>query len=122
MQVNLENKEAETNYGIKLPNNSWVSCPISYKFIPITIGGIVFPRVLIQFDSSDFDIILEISWLGTYEAKIDCENLKAISRYEQGRENCLMEKCKNTLSFKFCYESKWALCAGYWYYAIHTQL
>jgi len=48
MQVNLENKEAETNYEIKLPNNFRVQCPMSYKFIPITISGIVFPGVLIQ--------------------------------------------------------------------------
>ena len=71
MQVNLENKEAKINYGIKLPKNSRVSCPISYKFVPITIGGIVFPGVLIQFDSSDFDIVLKMSWLCSYEVKID---------------------------------------------------
>jgi len=71
MQVHLE-KEAETNYGIKLPNNSRVSCLISYKFVPVTIGGIVFPAVLNQFDSLEFDITLEMSWLCTYEVKIDC--------------------------------------------------
>ena len=60
MQVNLEKKETETNYRIKLPNNSRASCPNSYKFVPIT-GGIVFPGVLIQFDSLDFDITLEMS-------------------------------------------------------------
>jgi len=72
MQVNLENKKAKTNYGIKLSNDSRVECSTSHKFVSITIGGIVFLRVLIQFDLSDFDIILEMSWLCTYEVKIDC--------------------------------------------------
>jgi len=49
VQLNHGNKEIETNYRIKLPNHL------------ITIGGIVFPRVLIQFDSSDFYIILKMS-------------------------------------------------------------
>jgi len=70
--LNLEKNEAETNYEIKSPNNSRVSCPISHKFVSINIDGIVFPEVLIQFDSSDFDIIREMSWLCTYEVKIDC--------------------------------------------------
>ena len=61
MQLNLENKETETNYKIKLPNDSRVQFPISYKLIAITISGIVFPGVLIEFDSSDFDIILKMS-------------------------------------------------------------
>jgi len=61
MQLNRENKEIETNYRFKLLNDSRVYCPISYKLVPITIGGIVFPRVLIQFDSTDFDIILKMS-------------------------------------------------------------
>jgi len=48
-----------------------------------------------------------MSWLGTYRVKIYCEDLKAISRDEQGREMCFMGKeKKNTFSFKFCYESK----------------
>ena len=86
MQVNLENKEAETNYGIKLSNDSRVECSTSHKFVSITIGGIVSPRVLIQFDSSDFDIILEMTWLCTYGVKIGCGGPKVILRDEQGRE------------------------------------
>jgi len=92
MQLDLENKETETNYKIKLLNNSRVLYPISYKLVPITIGGIVFPGVSIQFDSSNFDIILKMSWLCTYGVEIDCENLKAISRDEQRRKICFMGK------------------------------
>ena len=39
MQLNLNNKEIKTNYRISLPNDSRVSCPTSYKLIPVTIGG-----------------------------------------------------------------------------------
>ena len=90
MQLNLENKETETNYRIKLPNDFRVECTISYKLVLITIGGIVFPGVLILFDSSDFDIISKISWLCTYGVRIGCDDPKFISRDEQGRELCFM--------------------------------
>jgi len=96
-QLNLENKEIETNYRIKLPNDSRVKCPISNNLVPITIGEIVFPGVLIQFDSSDFDIILEMSWLFTYKVKIDFEKLKVISRDERGREIYFMGKKRKTV-------------------------
>ena len=90
--MKLENRETETNYGIKLSNDSRVECSISHKFVSITIGGIVFPRVLILFDSSDFDIISKMSWLFTYGVKIGCDDPKIISRDEQGRELCFMGK------------------------------
>ena len=41
MQLNLENKERETNHRIKLPNDSRVECTISYKLVLITSGEIV---------------------------------------------------------------------------------
>ena len=78
MELNLENRRTETNYMIKLPNDPLVKCSISYKLIPITIDGTTFPGDLIQFDMSDFDIILGMNWLHTYRAKIDCETLEVI--------------------------------------------
>jgi len=98
MQVNLENKKAETNYGSKLSNDSRVECSTSDKFISLTTGEIVSPRVLIQFDWSDFDIILKMSWLCTYGVKIGCDDPKAISRKEQGREICFMVKERKNLA------------------------
>jgi len=44
-----------------------------YKHVPISIGEYTFPGDLIQFDLSDFDIILGMNWLHAYEAKIDCK-------------------------------------------------
>jgi len=78
MQFNLEDRRTETNYRINLPNDSVIECPISYKLVPITIGGTIFLVDLIQFDLSDFDIILAMNWLDTYGAKIDCEDLNVI--------------------------------------------
>jgi len=49
LQLNLEHVKVETNYRIKLPNNSIVDCPIHYKHVPISIGESIFPGDLIQF-------------------------------------------------------------------------
>jgi len=76
--VNLENKKAEINYRHKLFNDSRVDCSISHKFVSIIIGGIVFPRVPIHFDSSEFDIILEMIWLCTSGVKIGCDDPKVV--------------------------------------------
>ena len=82
MQVNLENKNAEINYGLKLSNDSRIECSTSHKFVSIIVGEIVSPEVLIQFDSSDFDIILEMIWLCTYGVKIGCDDPEVISKEE----------------------------------------
>ena len=97
MQVNLENKNAEINYGLKLSNDSRIECSTSHKFVSIIVGEIVSPEVLIQFDSSDFDIILEMIWLCTYGVKIGYDDPKVISRDEQGREICFMVKERKNL-------------------------
>jgi len=88
MWLKLKNMKAKTNYRIKLRNDYIVECLISYKLVPITIGGIIFPKDLIQFDLSNFDIILVMNWLPTYGAKIDCEDPKVTLRDERGREVC----------------------------------
>jgi len=59
IQLSLENRRMETNYRMKLPNNSVIECPLSYKLVPITIDESTFPVDLIQFDLFDFDTIWE---------------------------------------------------------------
>jgi len=88
MQLNLEGMRMETNYRIKLLNDSVIKCPIPYKLVPITIDGTTFPVDLIQFDLSDSDIIFRMSWLHAYGAKIDCEDPKVILKVGEGREIC----------------------------------
>ena len=53
-----------------------VDGPIIYKNVSISISETIFPGDLIQFDLLDFDIILGMSWLHTYGAKIDCSILR----------------------------------------------
>ena len=86
LHLDPEHVKVETNHRIKLPNDSIVDYPILYKYVPISIGESIFPRDLIQFDLSDFDIILVMNWLCTYEAKIDCKDLKVILNYGKGRD------------------------------------
>jgi len=80
MQLNLESRRKEPNYRIKLPNDSVIEYPISYKLFPNTISGTTFLIDLIQFDLSDFDIALGMNRLHTCEAKIDYEDLQVILR------------------------------------------
>jgi len=86
MELNLEDRRTETNYKVKLPNACVIECSISYKLAQFTIAGTTFLADLIQFDSSDFDIILGMNWLQTYGAKIDSEDLKVILKDGKGRE------------------------------------
>jgi len=55
---------------------------------------------LIEFDSLDFDIIMKMKWLCTYGVKIDCEDLKVISRDEWGREICFMGNKRKNLALQ----------------------
>jgi len=61
MQLNLEGRRTETDYRIKLPNDYVIQCPTSYILVPISIGGMTFPVDLIQFDLSNFDVILRMN-------------------------------------------------------------
>jgi len=97
MQLNIEKIKVETNYRIKLSNDYIVECHISYKLVPITIGGITFPEDLILFDFSDFDIILGMNWICTYGIKTNCENLLIILRGESGRNVFIGKGRKNHL-------------------------
>jgi len=67
------------------------------SIVSIAVGGTVFPGVLILFDSLNFDIILEMSWLCIYGVKIDCDDPKVILRDEQGREICFIDKERKNL-------------------------
>ena len=124
MQLSLENRRMETNYKIKLPNNSVVECPVSYNFVPVIIGETTFPVDLIQFDLFDFDMILRMNWLHTYGAQIDCEDLKVILKDEKGRKVCFyrQREAKSCFLISAMKASKLLCqgCTGYWYYASDT--
>ena len=125
MQLKLENMKSETNHGIKLSNDSIVECPISYKLVPIAIGGVTLPGDLIEFSLLDFNIILGKNWLHTYGAKIDSGTLKVILRNESGREVCFYgQREEKPCPIISAMKASKLLCQGctrYWCYAMDTQ-
>jgi len=52
----------------------------------------MFPGDLIQFDLSNFDIILGMNCLHAYEANIDCKDLKVILTDKKSWEVCFYGK------------------------------
>jgi len=125
IQLSLENRRMETNYRIKLPNDSVIECTLSYELAPIIIGETTFPVDLIQFDLPNFDIIFGMNWLHTYGAQIDCEDLKVVLKDEKGRKVCFyrQREAKSCYLISVMKASK-LLCQGcieYWCYAIDTQ-
>ena len=65
-----------------------IECPVLYKYVPIVIAEHEFPKDLIWFDMSEFDIILEMDWLTTREANIAFRNLMVTLKNEEGQEVC----------------------------------
>ena len=57
---------------ITLPNGRSVSCDKMFRNCPILIGRCEFFVNLIQFDLTDFDVILGMDWLSKYQADINC--------------------------------------------------
>jgi len=104
-QLDLEHVKVETNFRIKLLNDSKVYCPIFNKYVLISTSGSIFFRDLIRFGRSDFDIILGMNWLHTYGAKIDCKDLKATLNDDKGWEVCFYgqreeKPCSLTVAMK----------------------
>ena len=63
LQLTLRTHEERVNYRISLPNGQVIACPILYRHVPIVIADYEFPGDFIQFDMSEFDIILGMDWL-----------------------------------------------------------
>ena len=59
LQLNLTQNKVWMNYRISLPNGQVIECPVLYKHVHMVIANLEFPGDLIQFDMSEFDIILE---------------------------------------------------------------
>jgi len=98
--------KVEVNYRIKLPNNYKVECPILYKEVLISIGGIIFPRDLIRFDILNFNIILGKNWLHDYRAHIDCKDLKVALKDEKLNKYGFIGKERKHHIYSLCHEGK----------------
>ena len=88
MFLNLESNEEEIDYRICSPNGHITKCSTPYKDILIMIAKERFPGDLMQFDLSEFDVILGMNWLTTHGARIDCKALKVILRDSKGQKVC----------------------------------
>jgi len=116
--------KVEVNYRITLPTGFIVECAIFYKQVLISIARSIFPRDLIKFNLSDFDIILAMNWLHNYEAKIDCKDLKVTLKDEKDREVCFYRQREETPHSIICAVKASKLlgqdCIGYWCYAVEV--
>ena len=89
------------------------------------IGEKRFLGDLIQFNLSEFDIILGMNWLTTHEAHIDCKALKVILKDSKGRkvyfhgERTKPEK-RIISAMKACKMLR-KECVGYWCYALEVK-
>ena len=82
--LNLEDNKEEVYYEIGLPNGHAIKCSTLYRDVPIMIEKKRFLGELIQFDLSEFDVILRMDWLTVYRASINCRALKVILRNSKG--------------------------------------
>jgi len=58
LQLNLKQNKKRANYRNSLPKGQTIECLVLYKHVPIVIAEHEFPVDLLQFNMSEFDIIL----------------------------------------------------------------
>ncbi|XP_057251775.1 uncharacterized protein LOC130591851 [Beta vulgaris subsp. vulgaris] len=59
---------------VTIPNGESILCDVMYRNCPILMGGFDFQVDLIQFELTDFDVILGMNWLLKYKADMNCLN------------------------------------------------
>jgi len=95
-RLELLSHKVHVDLSIGLPLGETIACPHMYKNCPLFIGGEILMADLIQFDLSDFDLILGIDWLSVHQAKIDYGNqmVSLVSRHG-GKVYFKGEHCKS---------------------------
>jgi hypothetical protein len=61
---------------ITMPSGEILSCSSVYSDVPISIAGSILPATLVQFPLAEFDVILGMDWLATYDARFLCRDQK----------------------------------------------
>jgi len=109
MQLNLENMKAKTNYRIKLPNDSIIECPISYKLASNTISGTIFLETL--FNSICQTLVSFWEWTSyvLVGLRLIVKTLRLFWGMKKERRMFLSANRGKTMSINFCYESKYAI-------------
>ncbi|XP_057249962.1 uncharacterized protein LOC130591075 [Beta vulgaris subsp. vulgaris] len=69
---------------VTIPNGESILCDVMYRNCPILIGGCEFQVDLVQFELTDFDVILGMNWLSKYKADINCLNHEITLRKPDG--------------------------------------
>jgi len=123
--LNLEGSQGDVDYKIGLPNRHVIKCSTLYRNVLIIIGEKRFPGDLIEFDLSEFDVILGINWLAAHGLRIDCRALKVILKDSRGRKVYFygeQTKKENHLisAMKVCKMLRKG-CVGYWCYALEVK-
>jgi len=83
--LNQEGDKEEVDYKIGLPNGHVTKCSTLYRNVSIMIRERRLLGDLIQFDLSEFNVILGMNWLTTHRARIDYKEPKVILRDLMGR-------------------------------------
>ncbi|XP_057250619.1 uncharacterized protein LOC130591352 [Beta vulgaris subsp. vulgaris] len=78
---------------VSIPNGESISCDVMYRNCPILIGGYEFLVDLVQFELTDFDVILGMDWLSKYQADINCLNHEITLRRPDGCKGCYGYLC-----------------------------
>ncbi|XP_056688342.1 uncharacterized protein [Spinacia oleracea] len=75
-----------SSMSVTIPLGKSLACNVMYKDCPITIGRYEFPSNLVQFELTDFDVILGMDWLSKYHADINCLHHRVTLRGLDGKK------------------------------------
>jgi len=82
-RTNLVPSPFETT-SLTLASGEVVTCSTIYRDVPITIMETLLPANLIKFHVAEFDVILGMDWLSTYDAQFLCRDRKIILKSPSG--------------------------------------
>ena len=88
----MEKHKVWVNHRISLPNEQTIECPIIYKHVSSVIGAHEFPKNLMQFDMSEFHIILRTDQLTTHGENTDHKDLKVTLKEQEVKKYAFIVK------------------------------
>ncbi|XP_063942638.1 uncharacterized protein LOC135152187 [Daucus carota subsp. sativus] len=83
---NCETQLMHEPLSVVLANQDRISVEHVCPHCTIVIAGHVFPASLIPFQLGEFDVILGMDWLTSFNAQIDCKNKTVVLSSPQGKK------------------------------------
>ncbi|XP_057246760.1 uncharacterized protein LOC130589511 [Beta vulgaris subsp. vulgaris] len=83
--LNLQPSCDFSSLSVALPTGETVRCRVMYRNCPIVLGKVEFLVDLVEFELSEFDVILGMNWLTKYEADINCVKQSVTLKAPDGR-------------------------------------